>query len=75
MCSATSDVCFGSQADICGAKRHVRFTPNSDRESGPPRQAMSALPLKADMCGATNDVCSGPKADMWVARDDFRQTC
>src|SRR5262245_48589839 len=21
---------FGSKADICGAKRHVRFTPNSD---------------------------------------------
>src|SRR5262245_53240506 len=28
------DVRFGSKADICGAKRHVRFTPNSDRESG-----------------------------------------
>jgi hypothetical protein len=25
---------FGSLADICSAKRHVRFTPNSDRESG-----------------------------------------
>jgi hypothetical protein len=23
------DVRFGSLADICGAKRHVRFTPNS----------------------------------------------
>jgi hypothetical protein len=21
---------FGSKADMCGAKRHVRFTPNSD---------------------------------------------
>jgi hypothetical protein len=28
------DVRFGSKADMCGAKRHVRFTPNSDRESG-----------------------------------------
>jgi hypothetical protein len=29
---------FGSKADMCGAIRHVRFTPNSDRESGcPPR--------------------------------------
>ena len=27
-------------------------------------QAMSALPLKADMCGATGDVRFGPKADM-----------
>src|SRR5215813_2518332 len=26
---------FGSKADICAAKRHVRFTPNSDRESEP----------------------------------------
>jgi hypothetical protein len=24
---------FGSKADMCNAKRHVRFTPNSDRES------------------------------------------
>jgi hypothetical protein len=24
------DVRFGSQADICGAPTHVRFTPNSD---------------------------------------------
>jgi hypothetical protein len=28
------DVRFGSLADICSAKGHVRFTPNSDRESG-----------------------------------------
>jgi hypothetical protein len=28
------DVRFGSKADVCGAKRHVRFTPNSDRKSG-----------------------------------------
>jgi hypothetical protein len=27
------DVRFGSKADICAAKSHVRFTPNSDRES------------------------------------------
>jgi hypothetical protein len=25
---------FGSEADMCGAKRHVRFTPESDRNSG-----------------------------------------
>src|SRR5262249_17882989 len=29
-----SDVRFGSKADMCGAARHVRFTSNSDRESG-----------------------------------------
>src|SRR5262249_61813130 len=33
---------------------HVRFTPNSDRESGLPQMVMSALPPKADMCGATS---------------------
>jgi hypothetical protein len=47
---------FGSLADICSAKGHVRFAPNSDRESGLPQKVMSALPLKADMCGAARDV-------------------
>jgi len=28
------DVRFGSKADMCNARRHVRFTLNSDRESG-----------------------------------------
>src|SRR5215468_2272163 len=59
-----TDVRFGSKADICGAKRHVRFAPNSDRESGLPQTVMSALPPKADMCVATRDVRFGPKADM-----------
>jgi hypothetical protein len=36
---------FGSQANICGAMSHVRFTPESDSESGP-RKVMSALPQK-----------------------------
>jgi hypothetical protein len=49
---------------MCAAKRHVCFTPNSDRESGLRQTVMSALPPKADMCGATRDVCFGPKADM-----------
>src|SRR5262245_53720759 len=34
---------FGSEADMCSARGHVRFTPNSDRESGHPQTAMSAL--------------------------------
>jgi len=55
---------FGSKADICNAKRHVRFTPNSDRKSGHQFRVMSALPPKADMCGATSDVRFGPIADM-----------
>jgi hypothetical protein len=50
------DVRFGSLADICSAKGHVRFAPNSDRESGFPHKVMSALLPKADMCGATTDV-------------------
>jgi hypothetical protein len=34
----------------------VRFTLNSDRESGFPQKAMSSLPPKADVCGATRHV-------------------
>ena len=49
---------------MCAANRHVRFTPNSDRESEIPLKAMSALPPKADMYGATRDVRFGPKADI-----------
>jgi hypothetical protein len=45
----STDVRFGSKADICNAKRHVRFTPNSDRKSAFPHKVMSALPLKADI--------------------------
>jgi len=43
-----ADVRFGSEADICSAKAHVRFTPESDRKSrhGPPRQP------KGDAAGA-----------------------
>jgi hypothetical protein len=59
-----TNVRFGSLADICSAKGHVRFTPNSDGESGFPQTVMSALPLKADMCSALGHVCFGPKADI-----------
>src|SRR5262249_30604093 len=58
------DVRFGSKAGISGAQAHVRFTPNSDRESRLPQPVMSALPPKADMCGALAHVCFGPKADI-----------
>jgi hypothetical protein len=51
---------------MCGARRHVRFTPNSDRESEIPQKAMCALAPKADMCGALAYVCFGPKADTEV---------
>jgi len=55
---------FGSEADICAATSHVRFTPNSDRKSRHAALVMSALPPKADMCSATVHVCFGPIADM-----------
>jgi hypothetical protein len=58
------DVRFGSKADICAATSHVRFTPNSDRESEIPQKAMSALHPIADMCGALAYVRFGPKADI-----------
>jgi hypothetical protein len=60
----TRDVRFGSKADIRDAKSHVRFTPNSDRESKIPQNVMSALPPKADMCSALADVCFGPIVDI-----------
>jgi hypothetical protein len=41
--SIPADVRYGSEADICGATTHVRFTPNSDGESGIPQKVMSAL--------------------------------
>jgi hypothetical protein len=58
--SLKRNVRFGSKADMCAASTHVRFTPISDRKSGPPRKVMSALPLRADMCGAHTQVCFGP---------------
>src|SRR5262245_3987340 len=60
------------KADICSATAHVRFTPNSDRESGYAPIVMSALPLKADMRGARARVCFGPKADIAPIRSPHR---
>jgi hypothetical protein len=44
---------LGSLADICSAKGHVRFAPNSDRESGFPQTVMSALPPEATCAAQT----------------------
>src|SRR5262245_27084152 len=41
------NVGFGSKADICGAKRHVRFTLNSERKSGHPMVDREASPRRA----------------------------
>jgi hypothetical protein len=64
LASAATLFRFGSEADICGATTHVRFPPNSDRESEFPQQAMSALPPRADMCDAATDDRFGPIADI-----------
>ena len=64
------NVRFGSKADMCSALGHVRFTPNSDRESGHRQTVMSALSPKADMCGAQAHVCFGPIADIGPALDE-----
>jgi hypothetical protein len=58
------NVRFGSLADVRAATSHVRFTPDSDRESGHAAMVKSALHLKADMCGANRHVCFGPEADI-----------
>src|SRR5262245_38083166 len=50
-------------------KKQVRFSSDSDRESGFPQTVMSALPPKADMCAATRDVRYGPVADIRLSFD------
>ena len=65
-----NSVRFGSKADVCVAKPHVRFTPDSDRKSGLPQKAMSASPPKADACAATSDVGFGPIADIGSTSDE-----
>jgi hypothetical protein len=57
---------------MCAAKSDVRFTPNSDRESGLRQTVMSALPPKADMCSAMSNVSYGPEADIPLARNALR---
>src|SRR5262249_31942269 len=58
-------------ADFPQCNRHVRFPPNSARETGLSQPAMSALPPKADMCGALAHVCFWPKADIDRLFDHF----
>jgi hypothetical protein len=59
-----ANVRFGSEADMCSALVDVRFTPESDRESGFGQPVMSALHPKADMCSARGYVLFGPIADI-----------
>jgi hypothetical protein len=45
------NVRFGSKADICSAKGHVRFAPNSDRESGDLYTVLAGSELGFDESG------------------------
>ena len=47
------DVRFGSKADMCAAKGHVRFTPKSDRNSGHRRSHEGRAFL---LCAVASDV-------------------
>jgi hypothetical protein len=50
------NVRFGSKADICAATSHVRFVPNSDRESGHPgRYHATALTGDASFAEKSRD--------------------
>jgi hypothetical protein len=62
--SVRPDCRVGLKADVRTAKRPVRSTPNSDRESEIPQNVMSALLPKADMCGALVGVRFGLIADI-----------
>ena len=44
--SISVDVRFGSEADMCNAPTHVRFTTNSDRKSGFPQNSCLLYPRK-----------------------------
>ena len=48
---------LGQKQTYAVQQRHVRFTPDSDRESGHVPIVMSALPPKADVCASTAHVC------------------
>jgi len=54
---------------MCGATRHVRFIPNSDRESGLPHTVMSALPPKTDTWSARAMSAKGQERTILVKFD------
>jgi hypothetical protein len=55
---------LGQKLDICAAKRDILFAPISDRQSRLPRQAMSALTLKAEHVAVQKRCPLGPIADI-----------
>jgi hypothetical protein len=72
---SNSDVRLGSKADIFGAKRYVRFTPNNDRESGFPHKVMSALPPKADISLAQQPSACGQRKHIGVRQAAHGRDC
>jgi len=50
------DVRFGSEADTCAAKSDVRFTPDSDRESGFSRTAICLLYPQKQTCAVQSEM-------------------
>jgi hypothetical protein len=58
---AASYVRFGSKADMCIGKNHVRFPPNSDRESDFSQKSMSALTPKRTCAAQSGMSAKGQK--------------
>jgi hypothetical protein len=63
------NVRFGSQADICAATRHVRFTPNSDQKSGHAAKRYVCFTPESGLMQCNSHVCFGPIADIWLFND------
>jgi hypothetical protein len=64
MVGGWDNVRFGSKADICAAKSDVRFTLDSDRKSGHPQTAISALPPESGRVRRKPSCLLWPEADM-----------
>jgi hypothetical protein len=56
---------------MCGAVGHVRFTPNSDRESEIPQKAMSALPRKRTLELSVKQTLNGAIYGLCLAQAGF----
>src|SRR5262245_25172371 len=74
-----ADVRFGSKADICSARRHVRFTPMCGRlrvgkDFLERMQHWSVQPI-ADMCGANRNVRFGAKSGHVATSSRYQIRC
>jgi hypothetical protein len=59
-----SDVRFGSEADMCNAPTHVRFAPNSDRESRHAANGHVRFTLESRHVRRNQQCRYGPRADI-----------